>query len=113
MRVYGRRAFINVTCSLGTHLNDDQFRQLCEGHRTVYLTFDVDQPTRAASKLQSNWPIVLSCTASPHVAFCCLRGMIPTPSSSKEETHTSSSLCWRLRSHEVPRHLSEDFFGRT
>ena len=35
--------FHNVTCSLGTHLNDTQFRQLCEGPRTVYLTFDVDQ----------------------------------------------------------------------
>jgi DNA primase len=35
--------FHNVTCSLGTHLNADQFGQLCEGERTVYLTFDVDQ----------------------------------------------------------------------
>jgi DNA primase len=35
--------FSNVTCSLGTHLNDAQFRQLCEGARIVYLTFDVDQ----------------------------------------------------------------------
>jgi len=34
--------FHNVTCSLGTHLNDDQFRQLCTGSRTVYVTFDVD-----------------------------------------------------------------------
>ena len=39
-----RRAGLhNVTCSLGTHLNDTQFRQLCEGQRTVYLTFDVDR----------------------------------------------------------------------
>ena len=35
--------FSNVTCSLGTHLNDTQFGQLCEGQRVVYLTFDVDQ----------------------------------------------------------------------
>jgi len=34
--------FRNVTCSLGTHLNGGQFRQLCNGPRTVYLTFDVD-----------------------------------------------------------------------
>jgi DNA primase len=34
--------FHNVTCSLGTHLNDGQFRQLCNGPRTVYLTFDGD-----------------------------------------------------------------------
>jgi DNA primase len=35
--------FPNVTCSLGTHLNAGQFQQLCDGPRTVYLTFDVDQ----------------------------------------------------------------------
>jgi DNA primase len=34
--------FHNVTCSLGTHLNADQFRQLCDRPRTVYLAFDVD-----------------------------------------------------------------------
>ena len=34
--------FQNVTCSLGTHLNARQFRQLCDSHRTVYLTFDAD-----------------------------------------------------------------------
>jgi DNA primase len=27
---------------LGTHLNTCQFRQLCNGSRAVYLTFDVD-----------------------------------------------------------------------
>jgi len=35
--------FRNVTCSLGTHLNADQFRQLCGGQRSVYLVFDTDQ----------------------------------------------------------------------
>jgi DNA primase len=34
--------FRNVTCSLGTHLNADQFLQLCDGIRTIYLTFDID-----------------------------------------------------------------------
>jgi DNA primase len=34
--------FHNVTCSLGTHLNTRQFRQLCDGPRTVYVTFDAD-----------------------------------------------------------------------
>jgi DNA primase len=34
--------FQNVTCSLGTHLNARQFRQLCDAPRTVYLTFDAD-----------------------------------------------------------------------
>lgn len=35
--------FSNVTCSLGTHLNDTQLRQLCEGDLIVYVTFDIDQ----------------------------------------------------------------------
>ncbi len=34
--------FHNVTCSLGTHLNVRQFRQLCDGPRAVYLAFDAD-----------------------------------------------------------------------
>ena len=34
--------FSNVTCSLGTHLNPDQFRQLCDGPRTLYVAFDDD-----------------------------------------------------------------------
>ena len=40
--VLRQAGFHNVTCSLGTHLNADPFRQLCQGPRTVYLTFDVD-----------------------------------------------------------------------
>jgi DNA primase len=27
---------------MGSHLNTYQFRQLCDGERTVYLTFDAD-----------------------------------------------------------------------
>jgi DNA primase len=34
--------FRNVTCSLGTNPNAVQFRQLCDGPRTVYLAFDTD-----------------------------------------------------------------------
>jgi DNA primase len=34
--------FHNVTCSLGTHLNARQFRQLCDATRTVYVAFDAD-----------------------------------------------------------------------
>jgi DNA primase len=40
--VLRQAGFHNVTCSLGTHLNVDQFLQLCNGSRTVYLTFDLD-----------------------------------------------------------------------
>jgi DNA primase len=34
--------FSNVTCSLGTHLNTDQFHQLCDGPDTIYIVFDDD-----------------------------------------------------------------------
>ena len=40
--VLWQAGFHNVTCSLGTHLNARQFRQLCDGPRTVYVTFDAD-----------------------------------------------------------------------
>ena len=45
--------FHNVTCSLGTHLNARQFRQLCDGPRTVYLTFDVD--ANGSGQQASQW----------------------------------------------------------
>jgi len=34
--------FHNLTCSLGVNLNARQFRQFCDGRRTVYLAFDAD-----------------------------------------------------------------------
>ena len=40
--VLWQAGFRNVTCSMGTQLNADQFRQLCDGMRTIYLTFDAD-----------------------------------------------------------------------
>jgi DNA primase len=40
--VLRQAGFRHVTCSLGTHLNTDQFQQLCDRPRTIYLTFDVD-----------------------------------------------------------------------
>ena len=40
--VLWQASFRQVTCSLGTHLNANQFQQLCDRPRTVYLTFDVD-----------------------------------------------------------------------
>jgi DNA primase len=41
--VLWQAGFHNVTCSLGTQLNARQFRQLCDGTRTVYLAFDADR----------------------------------------------------------------------
>jgi len=40
--VLWQTGFRHATCSLGTHLNAEQFQQLCDRPRTVYLTFDVD-----------------------------------------------------------------------
>jgi DNA primase len=44
--------FPNVTCSLGTHLNTDQFHQLCDGPHTIYIVFDddVNQSGQQAAK---------------------------------------------------------------
>jgi DNA primase len=40
--VLWQAGFHNVACSLGTHLNARQWQQLCDGPRTVYLSFDAD-----------------------------------------------------------------------
>lgn len=40
--VLWQAGFHNVTCSMGTHLNLRQYRQLCDRRRTVYLAFDAD-----------------------------------------------------------------------
>jgi DNA primase len=45
--------FHNVTCSLGTNLNARQFRQLCDGPRTVYLAFDADTNASGQQAAQS------------------------------------------------------------
>ena len=42
LAVLWQAGFRHTTCSLGIHLTPDQFRQLCDRPRTVYLTFDVD-----------------------------------------------------------------------
>jgi DNA primase len=45
--------FHNVTCSMGTNLNARQFRQLCDGLRTVYLAFDADRNGSGQQAAQS------------------------------------------------------------
>jgi DNA primase len=40
--VLWQAGFHNVTCSMGNHLNERQYRQLCDRPRTVYLAFDTD-----------------------------------------------------------------------
>ena len=53
--------FRNVTCSLGTHLNTCQLRQLCDGSRTVYLAFDADHNGSGQKAAQS-----LACRLKEH-----------------------------------------------
>jgi DNA primase len=43
----------NVTCSMGINLNVRQFRQLCDGPRTVYLAFDADRNGSGQQATQS------------------------------------------------------------
>ena len=40
--VLWQAGFHNITCAMGTQLNAYQFRQLCDGMRTIYLAFDAD-----------------------------------------------------------------------
>jgi DNA primase len=40
--VLWQAGFHNVSCAMGTHLNARQFQQLCDGPRTVNLSFDAD-----------------------------------------------------------------------
>jgi DNA primase len=51
--VLWQAGFRNVTCSLGNHLNGRQFQQLCDGMRTVYLTFDAD--ANGSGQQASRW----------------------------------------------------------
>jgi DNA primase len=43
----------NVTCSLGNHPNAQQFQELCDTDRTVYLAFDADVNGSGARASQS------------------------------------------------------------
>jgi len=51
--VLWQAGFHHISCALGTHLNTGQFRQLCDGPRTVYLTFDVD--ANGSGQQASRW----------------------------------------------------------
>ena len=42
LAVLWQAGFRHTTCAFGTHLTPDQFRQLSDRPRTVYLSFDVD-----------------------------------------------------------------------
>jgi len=51
--VLWQAGFHNVTCMLGNHPNARQFQQLCDSHRTVYVTFDSDPNGSGQSAAQS------------------------------------------------------------
>src|SRR5260370_7056215 len=46
----------NVTCALGNHPNAQQFQELCDTDRTVYLAFDADVNGRCARASESLLP---------------------------------------------------------
>ncbi len=64
--------FSNLTCSLGTHLNADQFRQLIT-IRASSISLSTMMPTRVAGRQQNSWRINLPSTVSRLVAFRCLK----------------------------------------
>jgi hypothetical protein len=99
--VLWQAGFHNVTCSLGTHLNVRQFRQLCDGPRTVYLAFDAD-PNGSGQQAAQCSHNVSGNVASLFVTSLCPRATIPTASSSQAATHPSSDPCWRTPAHEIP-----------
>jgi DNA primase len=57
--VLWQAGFRNITCSLGNHLNAQQFQQLCDRPRTVYLALDADAngsgPRASQSLSQRLW----------------------------------------------------------
>jgi len=59
--VLWQAGFHNVTCSMGTHLNMRQYRQLCDRPRTVYLAFDADTNGSGQKAAQS-----LACRLRAH-----------------------------------------------
>jgi DNA primase len=51
--VLWQAGFHNVTCSMGTHLNVRQYRQLCDRPRTVWVAFDADSNDSGQQAAQS------------------------------------------------------------
>jgi DNA primase len=69
--VLWQAGFHNVTCAMGSHLNAYQFRQLCDGTRTVYLTFDADRNCSGQQAAQG-----LACRLREH-GLTALRVSLP------------------------------------
>jgi DNA primase len=59
--VLWQAGFHNVTCSMGNQLNGQQYRQLCDSPRTVYLAFDADTNGSGQKAAQS-----LACRLREH-----------------------------------------------
>ena len=99
--VLWQAGFHNVTCSLGNHLNARQFQQLCDGSRTVYLTFDADA-NGSGQRRRNRCRGVSGLKVYTRDVFRCRKGRIQTASSSRAAMHNSFSFCWRPLGHEVP-----------
>jgi DNA primase len=77
--VLWQAGFHNVACSLGTHLNARQWQQLCDGPRTVYLSFDADANGSGSQ-------------ASEHLAHRLVARGIPTRRIVLPESHDPNSF---------------------
>ena len=94
--------FHNVTCSLGTHLNARQFRQLCDGPRTVYLAFDADGNGSGQQAAQC-----LSRSLRER-GITARRGLTPRGPRSQQllrqrwQRCMSFTACWRRLACEIP-----------
>jgi DNA primase len=101
--VLWQAGFHKITCSLGNHLNAQQFEQLCDSKRTVYLVFDADAngsgPCASQSLSRRLWAqgidvrrVVLPDAHDPNNFLY------------RAATHASFNVCWRQLVHEVPCH---------
>ena len=106
--VLWQAGFRNVTCSMGTHLNRHQLRQLSDRNRTVYLAFDADSNGSGQQAAQSAWQTDCASKAWMLVPSRCPMATIRTLVSFRAATRSSSTRSWRLLSHEVPRNRSAD-----
>ena len=95
--------FHNVTCSMGTNLNARQFRQLCDGPRTVYLAFDADRNWQwSAGGAVACLPAQRARRKRAH----CSAARGPRSEQllcSRTATRVSSSPFWRRRNDDLPR----------
>jgi hypothetical protein len=94
--------FHNVTCSMGNQLSLQQYRQLCDRPRTIYLAFEPTQ-TAVARKRRNPSPAGSESKPSSCGSYGCPMAMIQTASCFRMPVPISSNRCWRRRKDDLPR----------